>query len=143
MISDTLGDLNKKRRKALIEYMVRENFDKLKYKITKLDMTCDEHRISIVDNKNIIISFDIDYASDFREDAYKWCYVDFFIKKPGIDIPDELKRRFTRYIDSSSKKMFWRHREMVRIIDMDKAVNYIVKIKSELEKLLKDYSLRI
>lgn len=143
MISNSLANLNRKRRRALVEYLIKENFSRLGYKEIKMDIAPDKDRIFIEDEKSIVISFDLEYASNFREDAYKWCYIDFFIKKPGIDIPDELKRRFTRFIDSSTKKMFWRHREMARIIDMNQAVDYIIKIKNDLEKMLEEYNMKI
>ncbi len=143
LIPDILKNLNKKRRRALIEFLIRENFKELGYRKTRLRISDESDRISITDGSGLVISFDIGYASDFREDAYKWCYVDFFIKRPGIDIPDDLKRRFTRYIDSESKKLYWRHREMARIIDMDQAVEYIVKIKNELLDLLRKYDVKI
>ncbi len=143
MIPDILKNLNKKRRRALIEFLIRENFRGLGFRKTRLRISDDPDRISITDGSGLIISFDINYASDFREDAYKWCYVDFFLRKPGIDIPDDLKRRFTRYIDSNSKKLYWRHREMARIIDMDQAVDYIIKIKSELLELLRKYKVKL
>ena len=135
--------MNKKRRRALIEYLIKENFSRLGYKKIRMNITCDKDRIFIEDGKSIVISFDLEYASNFREDAYKWCYIDFFIRKPGIDIPDDLKRRFTRFIDSSTKKMFWRHREIARIIDMDQAVNYITRIKDNLENMLEKYNVKI
>ncbi len=115
---------------------MREDFSKLGFKPVNLDIPNKDYRISISDKGLIIVSFDLEHASDFKEDAYRWCYVDFFIKKPGIDLPDELKRFFTRYIDTKSKKILWRHRIIVRIIDMDNAVRYITRVKNELEDLL-------
>lgn len=140
LISNTIKKLNIKRRKALIEFLIREDFKNMGFEEVKIKLS-EDNRMSISDGKGIIISFDLDYASDFREDAYKWCYVDFFIDKHVGDIDDDLKRRFTRYINAGSRKMYWRHREMVRIIDMDIAVEYILKIKNELETLLKKYDI--
>lgn len=100
-------------------------------------------RISITDGGRLIISFDLDYASNFREDAYTWCYTDFFIRKPDIDIPDSLKRLFTRFIDSASGVMYWRHREIVRIIDMDMAVEYVIRVKRDLEREMDKYDFRL
>jgi hypothetical protein len=138
LISYSIKDINIKIRRALIEFLVKENFKPNGFKEIEMKLS-NENRITITDGKGIIISFDIGYASDYREDAYKWCFVDFFIDKHGIDLDDELKTKFTRYIDSISKRMYWRHREMIRIIEMDRAVEYILNIKNELENILKEY----
>jgi len=138
-----LSRLNIRRRRALIEYLIREDFSRHGFKQVDLNISGDSDRVSISDDSPIIISFDISYASDYKEDAYTWCYVDFIINKPNIEIPDELKGTFTRYVDSRHKRIFWRHRMLTRIIDMDMAVEHIIKTRDRLLELLNEYGVEI
>ncbi len=130
------------RREAIVNYLINKFFVERGFKPCRDIELRDSVRINICDDKILMISFDLGYASDFREDAYTWCYVDFFIRNPGIDIHDELKTSFARYIDTESKKIFWRHRELVRIIDMDKAVEYILRLRDELLNMLEQYGIK-
>lgn len=139
MISKSLSDLNIMRREAIVNYLINKFFVSMGFNLCGDTPIKDRYRVNICDDSPLMISFDLEYASDFREDAYTWCFVDFFIKKEGIDIPDDLKTSFTRYIDTKSKRIFWRHREMVRIIDMDRAVDYILRLRNELLELLDQY----
>lgn len=127
------------RREAIVYYLINKFFTSMGFKLCGNSTIRDRYRVNICDETLLMISFDLEYASDFREDAYTWCTVDFFIREAGIDIPDDLKTSFTRYIDTKSKKIFWRHREMVRIIDMDRAVDYILRLRNELLELLGKY----
>ena len=127
-----LKDLNIKRRRALIEYLVRNDFKKHGFKQIDFLEGSAEARINITDNCGLIISFDLSTAADYKQDAYTWCYVDIFISKPNVDIPDKLQRIFSRYVYVKGKRIYWRHRFLVRIIDMDMAVNYILKEKENL-----------
>lgn len=129
------------RREAIVNYLINKFFTDKGFKICEDVNIKDSYRVNICDDSILMISFDLGYASDFREDAYTWCYVDFFIRKPGLDIPDTLKTSFTRYIDTDSKKIYWKHREMVRIIDMDRAVDYILRLREELLDLLRQHGI--
>ena len=80
-------------------------------------------------------------ASDYKEDAYTWCYVDIFIKNSDIEVPDELKRVFTRFIDHKHRRILWRHRILIRIIDMDKAVEYLLDVISNLIEQMKKHGM--
>lgn len=80
-------------------------------------------------------------ASDYKEDAYTWCYVDIFIKDGEVVVPDELKRLFTRFIDREYQQILWRHRLLLRIIDMDRAVEYLVKTVDNLKENLERFGL--
>jgi len=139
LISKSLAELNIMRREAIVNYLINKFFTDKGFKICGDVTIKDSYRVNICDDSPLMISFDLGYASDFREDAYMWCYVDFFIREPGLDIPDTLKTSFTRYIDTESKKIYWKHREMVRIIDMDRAVDYILRLRDELLELLRQH----
>lgn len=127
-----LEELNIKRRRALIEYLIKYEFKKLGYKQIDFLEGANEDRINITDGCGLIISFDLSTAADYKQDAYTWCYVDIFISKPNIDLPDKLKRTFSRYVYVKGRRIYWRHRFLVRIIDMDIAVQYIIKEKENL-----------
>jgi len=129
------------RREALVTYIINKFFLARGFRWCNDLVIGSGYRLNICDESIIVISFDLEYASDFRDDAYTWCYVDFFIKEPGLDIDDELKTSFTRFIDAESRKIFWRHRELVRIIDMDRAVEYIMRLRNELLDLLREHGL--
>ena len=141
-IISKLSDLNIRRRRALVEYLVKEDFRKKGFKTVKFDIDRNI-RITISDDTPIYISFDLTHASDYKEDAYMWCYVDFFILKPDINIPDELKKVFTRFIDQKNKKIYWRHRILSRIIDMDMAVEHIINTRDRLLELLNKYDIKL
>jgi len=128
--------LNIKRRRALIEYLIRHDFKKLGFKQIDFLEGASEERINITDGCGLIISFDLSTAADYKQDAYTWCYVDIFISKPNIDIPDRLKRIFSRYVYVRGRRIYWRHRFLVRIIDMDMAVDYIIREKENLLNML-------
>jgi len=134
-----LRELNIKRRRALIEYLIKYNFRKLGFKVINFLEGASEDRINISDDCGLIISFDLSTAADYKTDAYTWCYVDIFISKPNIDIPDHLKRIFNRYVYVRGKRIYWRRRFLVRVIDMDLAVDYILKEKESLLSTLKSY----
>lgn len=131
--------MNIKRRRAIIEYLVRNDFREKGYKEVDFDIEGSENRITISNDKPFLISFDLEYASDYKEDAYTWCYVDFFIKDTSFKVPDPLKRVFTRVIDHKNQRILWRHRILVRIIDMDIAVEYILDNVDKLEMQLKEF----
>ncbi len=128
--------MNIKRRRALIEYLIRHDFKKLGFKQIDFLEGASEERINITDGCGLIISFDLSTAADYKQDAYTWCYVDIFISKPNIDIPDRLKRIFSRYVYVRGRRIYWRHRFLVRIIDMDMAVDYIIREKENLLNML-------
>jgi len=100
-------------------------------------------RINVTNDVPFIISFDLAYASDYKEDAYTWCYVDLFLKKTDIEIPDQLKRLFTRFIDRKHQRILYRHRFLVRIIDMDKAVKYILDTMDRIVDQFRDIGIDI
>jgi len=135
--------MNIRRRRALIEFLVKEDFSKMGFKKIDQDFGDDKERITITDDSPLLISFDLEYASDYKDDAYTWCNVDFFIYKPNINLPDELKKTFTRFLDSKNQKIYWRHRIIVRIIDMDLAVEHIINIKERLLDMLKFHKVNL
>jgi len=139
----SLRDLNIKRRRALIEFLIREDFGSKGFKLVDHDFGDAKERVTISDGSPILISFDLENASDYKEDAYTWCYVDFFISKPNINLPDDLKRTFTRFLDSRNKRLYWRHRIIVRIIDMDLAVEHILSIKNKLVDMLNFHGVKV
>jgi|Deesub1362B_J571_1020462.scaffolds.fasta_scaffold00023_12 hypothetical protein len=138
-----LKDLNIKRRRALVEYLIKYNFKEKGYRLIDFIEGSGEERINLTDGGGLILSFDLSTAADYKQDAYTWCYLDIFISKPGIELPDELKRMFSRYIYVKGKRIYWRHRLLTRIIDMDMAVDYILKTKENTEKLLTDHNIDI
>ena len=112
------------------------------FKEIDFDIEDPKNRINISsDDSPFIISFDLANASDYKEDAYTWCYVDIFIKDSDIDVPDELKRLFTRFIDHEYRRILWRHRLLLRIIDMDKAVDYLMKVIESLREQMEEHGL--
>ncbi len=134
-----LSELNIKRRRAIIEYLVRNDFSEKGFKEVEFNIEGAENRITISNDIPFYISFDLSYASDYKEDAYTWCYVDFFLKDTDVRIPDPLKRLFTRVIDHKNQRILWRHRLLVRIIDMDRAVDYIIETVDKLRTQLQEH----
>lgn len=135
-----LRKLNERRRLALIDDIYRNDFKRMGYRKVPRRYPSEGRSVSITKNKVIDISFDVSYASDYKEDAYRWCYIDFFITQPNINLPDPLKRSFTRVMDGK-KRLYWRHRGLVRVIDMDVAADTIDKTRRELTKLLEKHSI--
>lgn len=138
-----LRDLNIKRRRALVEYLIKYNFKEKGYRVIDFIEGAGEERINLTDGEGLILSFDLSTAADYKQDAYTWCYLDIFIYKSGIELPDELKRMFSRYIYIKGKRIYWRHRLLTRIIDMDLAVDYILKNKENVERLLIEHDIDI
>jgi len=114
----------------------------LGYKEVDFRIEDKKNRVNITsDDSPFIISFDLANASDYKEDAYTWCYVDIFIKDGELMVPDELKRVFTRFIDREYQQILWRHRMILRIIDMDRAVEYLIKVVENLKNSLARFGL--
>ncbi len=126
-----------------MEFLVRNDLKGYGLKEVEFPIEGSEDRITVSNGIPFYISFDLAHASDYKEDAYTWCYVDFFLKKNDIQVPDELKRVFTRFIDHNNQRILWRHRLLVRIIDMDRAVDYIINTVSKLSKMLKEHGVEI
>jgi len=139
----TLKDLNIKRRRALIEFLIRNDFKEKGFKPVDFIEGAAEERLNISDGCGLIISFDLSTAADYKQDAYTWCYVDIFISKHNLEIPDELKRYFSRYVYVRGKRVYWRHRFLVRIIDMDLAVEYILNEKKNIVELLRKHGIKL
>ncbi|PCN51051.1 hypothetical protein B6U99_01135 [Candidatus Geothermarchaeota archaeon ex4572_27] len=135
----SIRELNIKRRRALIEYLVRNDFKDKGFRPVDFLEGTSEERINISDGCGLIISFDLSTAADYKQDAYTWCYVDIFISKHNVEMPDELKRYFSRYVYTRGRRIYWRHRFLVRIVDMDLAVEHILNEKRNLEELLKKH----
>ncbi|MFQ5710414.1 MAG: hypothetical protein ACE5GD_01405 [Candidatus Geothermarchaeales archaeon] len=135
-----LKELNERRRLALIENIYRLDLRGMGYKRSLRVYPPEGRRFTITKNGVIDIAFDISHASDYRDDAYRWCYVDFFITTPNINLPDPLKATFTRVMDPKRRRLYWRRRGLVRIIDMNRAAEHIDNIRGELSQLLREHS---